>query len=105
MTAYNKVNGVYAANSHDLNTTVLRNEWGFNGVVMTDWTSTQKGCADNGMCMKAGNDLIMPGGKYYQKQLLKSLDAGEITDDDVRTCARNIINAILNSALAKEYPI
>ncbi|MEM9572074.1 MAG: glycoside hydrolase family 3 N-terminal domain-containing protein [Pseudomonadota bacterium] len=103
MTAYNKVNNVYAPNSHDLLTKVLRDEWGFDGVVMTDWTATNKGLADNGACMTAGNDLLMPGGKYYRKDLLRSLEAGEITDEDVRKCARNIITAILNSALSKEY--
>lgn len=103
MTAYNKVNGVYASNSHDLLTKVLRDEWGFDGVVMTDWTATNKGWADNGTCMTAGNDLLMPGGKYYQKDLLRALEAGEITEDDVRKCARNIVKAILNSALSKEY--
>lgn len=103
MTAYNKINGVYAPNSHDLNTKVLRDEWGFEGLVMTDWTSTQKGMADNGACMTAGNDLLMPGGKYYRKELLRSLEAGEITDEDLRKCARNIVRAILNSALYEEY--
>ena len=103
MTAYNKINGVYAPNSHDLNTKILRDEWGFDGVVMTDWTSTNKGLADNGACMTAGNDLLMPGGKYYRQELQRSLEAGEITDDDVRKCARNIVRAILGSQLSKEY--
>jgi len=102
MTAYNKINGVYAPNSHDLNTKVLRDEWGFEGVVMTDWTSTNKGLADNGACMTAGNDLLMPGGKYYRQELIGSLEAGEITDDDVRKCARKIVRAILGSQLSKE---
>lgn len=103
MTAYNKINGVYAPNSNDLNTKVLRDEWGFDGVVMTDWTSTNKGLADNGACMTAGNDLLMPGGKYYQEDLMQSLEAGEITDEDVRKCARNIVRAILSSQLSKEF--
>ncbi|MFK7915338.1 MAG: glycoside hydrolase family 3 protein, partial [Pseudomonadales bacterium] len=105
MTSYNKINGEYAPNSHDLNTKILRDEWGFNGVVMTDWTSTNKGLADNGACMTAGNDLIMPGGRYYRSELLRSLEEGEITEDDLRKCARNIVQAILNSALAQEYAL
>ena len=104
MSAYNKVNGVYTPNSHDLNTKVLRHEWGFSGVVMTDWFSTGKGYADNSECMTAGNDLIMPGGNYYKKQLLHGLKSGVITDEDLLRCARNIIKAILNSQLASEYP-
>jgi len=49
MTSYNKVNGVYSPNSHDLCTKALRNEWGFDGVVMTDWFSTNKGQALNAL--------------------------------------------------------
>jgi len=105
MTAYNKVNGVYASNSHDLNTKVLRNEWGFNGVVMTDWMATRKGWASNPEAMVAGNDLIMPGGKEYRKSLLEALNAGTIKDEDVRKCARNIVRVILESALAKEFSL
>ena len=71
---------------------------------MTDWFSTGKGYADNSECMTAGNDLIMPGGNYYKKQLLHGLKSGVITDEDLRRCARNIIKAILNSQLASEYP-
>lgn len=103
MTGYNKVNGVYASNSRDLNTKVLRDEWGFDGVVMTDWTATNKGMADNGMCMIAGNDLLMPGGKYYRNELKRSLKDGDISDEDIRKCARNIVKAILSSALSKEF--
>jgi beta-glucosidase len=73
MTSYNRVNGVYAPNSYDLCTKLLRNEWGFDGVVMTDWFSTNGGQADNGLCMTAGNDLIMPGGKGFQKKLIKAV--------------------------------
>jgi len=68
MTSYNKVNGVYTPNSYDLCTKVLRQEWGFNGVVMTDWFSTSKGCANNAIAMASGNDLIMPGGKADKKK-------------------------------------
>ena len=102
MTAYNKINGVYASNSHDLIAKVLRSEWGFKGVVMTDWMATRKGCASNAEAMLAGNDLLMPGGKAYKKSLLSALEAGTISDEDVRKCARNIVRAIVESALAQE---
>ena len=103
MTSYNKVNGVYAPNSHDLCTKALRCEWGFDGVVMTDWFSTNKGQADNGLALKAGNDLIMPGGGSFKKAILSSLKKGEITRTDLRRCCGNVIKSILNSAIQKEY--
>jgi beta-glucosidase len=97
MTSYNKVNGTYTPNSHDLCTKILRNEWGFEGVVMTDWFSTGKGLANNGLCMKAGNDLIMPGGKRFKKEILAELKKGTITEEDIRRCAANVLRSILYS--------
>jgi len=103
MTAYNKINGVYAPNSHDLCTKVLRSEWGFDGVVMTDWFSTSKGCADNAVCMQAGNDLIMPGGKREKKEILEGIKNKKITESDLKRCCANVLKAIFNSNIQKEY--
>jgi len=103
MTSYNKVNGVYSPNSHDLCTKVLRNEWGFDGVVMTDWFSTNRGQALNALAMKAGNDLIMPGGSYHKKALKKELDAGICSEEDLRRCCANVVKSIFSSATQQEY--
>ena len=103
MTSYNKVNGVYAPNSYDLCTKVLRNEWGFTGVVMTDWFSTNKGQADNTIAMKAGNDLIMPGGGSFKKEILQGVKSGKINVQDVYRCCANVVSAILRSAIQREY--
>lgn len=103
MTSYNKVNGVYAPNSHDLCTKLLRNEWGFDGVVMTDWFSTNKGQASSAVAMKAGNDLIMPGGSYHKKELLEGIQKGLATEEDLRRCCSNVIRSILDSATQREY--
>ena len=103
MTSYNKVNGVYAPNSHDLCTKVLRNEWGFDGVVMTDWFSTNRGQADNAIAMQAGNDLIMPGGVSFKKGILKGVKSGKIAEADVRRCCSNVVKAIFGSATQQEY--
>lgn len=103
MTSYNRINGVYAANSYDLCTKVLRNEWDFDGVVMTDWFSTNKGLASNAVAMHAGNDLIMPGGGYFKKEILQGVKNGDISEADVRRCCSNVIKAILNSSTQKEY--
>lgn len=103
MTSYNKVNGVYSPNSYDLCTKALRNEWGFDGVVMTDWFATNKGQALNALAMKAGNDLIMPGGSYHKKALLKELQEGICTEEDLRRCCANVVKSIFDSATQKEY--
>jgi len=103
MTSYNKINGVYAPNSYDLCTKVLRQEWGFTGVVMTDWFSTSKGCASSAVAMSAGNDLIMPGGKADKKEILAGVKSGLITEADVRRSCERVVKSIMDSALQKEY--
>ena len=103
MTSYNRLNGVYAPNSHDLCTKVLRQEWGFDGVVMTDWSSTQKGRASSAAALRAGNDLIMPGGSAYKKEILQALRANLIDEADLRRCCANVICSILDSAVQKSY--
>ena len=105
MTSYNRLNGVYTLNSHDLCTKVLRNEWGFDGVVMTDWGSTGKELANTALAIKAGNDLIMPGSGFDKKQLLAGLKNGTCTEEDLRRCAANLLRSIIYSDLAKEYKL
>ena len=102
MTSYNRVNGVYAPNSYDLCMKVLRFEWGFDGVVMTDWFSTSKGSGDTVLCMSAGNDLIMPGGKSYKKEIVTGVKRGIIKEEDVKRCCKRVVKAIFESALQKE---
>ena len=103
MTSYNKLNGVYTPNSYDLCTKVLRNEWGFTGVVMTDWYSTNPGQGDNALCMQAGNDLIMPGMWINKQQILLGLRTGKITKTDLRRCCGNVIRHILDSDIQRQY--
>ena len=94
MSSYNKLNGVYTSNSKDLLTHVLRNEWHFNGLVMTDWTTTAKGQSDPAMCMAAGNDLIMPGSENDKKRIKKAVLNGTLSTRDVNRCASNVLSAI-----------
>lgn len=103
MTSYNKVNGVYSPNSYDLCTQVLRREWNFDGVVMTDWFSTNKGQANNALAMKAGNDLIMPGTDGCKKEILNGIKSGLIKSEDLRRCCANVVKAIFDSAIQREY--
>ena len=102
MTSYNRINGVYAPNSHDLCTKVLRCEWGFDGVVMTDWDATGMGRGSSAAAMGAGNDLIMPGSGACKREILRGVRSGVITEQDVRRCCGRVIQAILNSAAQRE---
>jgi len=103
MTSYNKVNGIYAPNSYDLCTKALRNEWGFDGVVMTDWFSTNKGQGAKALAMKAGNDLIMPGTGGNKKEILNGIKNNVISQKDLRRCCARVVKSILDSATQKEY--
>lgn len=103
MTSYNRVNGVWSPNSYDLCTKVLRNEWGFTGVVMTDWFSTGGNKASNALCMRVGNDLIMPGSTKAKREILKAIKSGTISEADLRRCCANVVRAILESPTQREY--
>ena len=71
MTSYNRINGVHSANNYDLCTRAAREEWGFRGFIMTDWSTTNGGGSSAAKCIVAGNDLVMPG---------KNSDIQEIVD-------------------------
>lgn len=94
MSAYNKINGVYCANNEDLCTDILRREWGFDGIVMTDWLSTGKDRADEAKCLEAGVDLIMPGGKGTVKTLMKAYKDGRLSDAILRQSCGRVLNQI-----------
>ena len=95
MTSYNKVNGIYTANSHGLCTDILRSEWGFDGIVMTDWLSTGNDRADEAGCIEAGVDLIMPGGAGVVKALKKAFKEGRLSTEAVRHAAGRFLDQIL----------
>ncbi len=103
MTSYNRLNGVYTANSRDLCTKLLRGEWGFDGVVMTDWFSTGRGRGDPALAMWAGNDLIMPGTGAARTAILRGVQKGKISMADVARCCGNVVRAILDSETQREY--
>ena len=103
MTSYNKVNGTYVNNSHELLTKVLRNEWGFDGLVMTDWFATGKGLGSHSAAIEAGNDLIMPGGKGVVRELRAKLKSGELDGTALRRCAANVIRGVTESRIYQAY--
>ncbi len=103
MTSYNRLNGIYTPNSYDLCTKVLRCEWGFDGVVMTDWFSTNAGQGSNPGCIRAGNDLIMPGGRSFQLALRWALLTGKLSKEELRICCSRVVKSVLDSAIQREY--
>ena len=98
MTSYNLVNGVHAANNYDLCTELARKEWGFEGIIMTDWTTTWPG---NGSiphaCALAGNDLIMPGCQYDVDEILAALESGELPREAARENVARMIKVLLQT--------
>lgn len=102
MAAYNKVNGVYCTNNYDLLVKVLRNEWGYSGLVVSDWDSMR---AEREDCMKplsgdvqkapaAQCDLIMPGREDQVQALLFGVKEGTVQISDLRRSAVRILKII-----------
>ena len=99
MTSYNRINGVHAANSADLCTTVAREEWGFAGFIMTDWTTTNSGHGSSAAkCIRAGNDLVMPGTEGDRREIAEALEGkGEQSLDPQKleaSCVRLVYAAL-----------
>lgn len=98
MTSYNLLNGIHTANRRDLLTDILRNEWGFKGIVMTDWGTTDGkfnlgsyGKSSASQCIFAGNDLIMPGNTDDINNITDSVENGELKRADLEICAARIL--------------
>lgn len=92
MAAYNKINGVYCSENNHLLNEILKNEWGFNGFVMSDW-----GAYHSPIAYKNGLDLNTPGSKEDVKVLIASITAGTIQESDLNKPITNILKAILKS--------
>ena len=100
MCSYNKLNGIYTALDYNLQTGVLRNEWGFRDIVMTDWFATGHDESFDEHACKAGTDLIMPGIPLIRSKILKAYKRGEISACDIERSARRIIKLALESHTA-----
>lgn len=98
MSSYNFLNGVHAANNYMLCTNILRNEWGFDGFIATDWRTTvhDGSCTASG-CMRAGNDLNMPGFELDLRNLQKELAEGTLAIEDVKACVSRLVSVIWRS--------
>ena len=99
MSSYNYVNGIYTSESYDLLTTILRKEWGFKGIVMTDWFGGKDAVGQ----MKAGNDLLMPGTADQKKAITNAINNGTLDIKVLDENAARIVNYILGSPAYKNY--
>lgn len=99
MSSYNKINGTYTSESADLLTTLLRQEWGFKGLVMTDWYGGHDPVAQ----LKAGNDLLMPGTAAQTQAILGALKSGQLTPAQLDLNATRVLELVLKSPTFKGY--
>lgn len=93
MTSYNKLNGNYTANNVDLLKT-HREEWGFDGIVMSDWNVVREGGADAVQAIRAQNDLIMPGERKQIDMLCGAVENGSLSRVELERCAGRIPSII-----------
>lgn len=95
MSSYNLINGVHAANSKDLCTVIAREEWGFNGVIMSDWNTT---VPEDGSipwkCVGAGNDIIMPGNREDDENIREAYKTGKLSEEEIRECVGRILEMV-----------
>ncbi len=114
MSSYNLLNGIHTANARELLTAIAREEWGFEGVIMSDWLTTSSmgevfgksmkyAKSSAAMCIYAGNDLIMPGGEEDLTEILNSYYgrdeavAGIVTLRHLQECALRVLKTILKA--------
>lgn len=99
MSSYNKLNGKYTQQDRELLTDLLRTEWGFKGIVMTDWTMVRDIAAQ----VHAGNDLMEPGMPQQKTDLIKAVNEGKVSMEDVDVCVKRILQFIVRTPRFKGY--
>ena len=99
MTSYNYINGIYTSESKDLVTTILRDEWGYEGTVMTDWF----GGKDGAIQMWAGNDMLQPGKAEQFDSIVAGVKSGKLAEADLDRNVQRILNLIEKSPRYQGY--
>ena len=99
MSSYNILNGEYTQQSYDLLTTILRDEWGWDGIVMTDWGNK----AGTVKSVKAGNDVMEPGNQVEMERILEGVKSGEISMEEIDRNVRNMLEFIVKTPRFKGY--
>ncbi|MDX8339096.1 glycoside hydrolase family 3 C-terminal domain-containing protein [Draconibacterium sp. IB214405] len=99
MSSYNLLNGTYTSEEYDLLTSVLRNDFGFEGYVMTDWMGGKDPVAQ----MKAGNDLLMPGNQGQQDAIIKAVKEGALDEKVLDQNVERILNIVVKGPRFNGY--
>lgn len=99
MASYNRLNGPYTQQNYELLTTVLRDEWGFEGLVMTDW-GMKDGTVE---AVKAGTDLMEPGNEEEYTRVVAAVKDGRISMEEIDRNVRRVLELVLKSNTYKEY--
>ena len=103
MASYNKVNGEFSMGNHDLLTKILRDDWGFKGIVMTDWIGIREGLPTTRE-VHAGNDLMEPGQPAQTKEIIEGVKSGELDIKDVDRNVRRMLEYIVKTPSFLKYP-
>jgi beta-glucosidase len=99
MSSYNRLNGPYTQENRELLTTILRDEWGFNGIVMTDWTGIRNTAAQ----IQAGNDLMEPGNDAQIKDIIEKVNSGVLKEADLDICVKRILQYLVKTPAFRAY--
>ncbi|MBR6656402.1 MAG: glycoside hydrolase family 3 C-terminal domain-containing protein [Alistipes sp.] len=99
MTSYNNINGRHASEDRGLLETILRDEWGFEGLVVSDWG----GGYDAAKQIWAGNDLIEPGRYAEVKRIMNAVESGELSMADLDRCVRRVLELVVKSIRHNGY--
>lgn len=102
MSAYNKINGIYAQGNKDLLTNILRNDWGYKGIVETDWIGKREDLPVE-QEVAAGNDLMMPGYPAQVKDIVNAVKSGKLDVNDVDRNVRRMLEYIVKTPRFQRY--
>ena len=103
MASYNKINGEFSMGNRDLLTSILRDDWGFKGIVMTDWIGIRKGLPTITE-VQAGNDLMEPGQPAQVKEIVEGVNSGKLSMADVDRNVRRMLEYIVKTPSFNNYP-
>ncbi|MBR4700042.1 MAG: glycoside hydrolase family 3 C-terminal domain-containing protein [Prevotella sp.] len=103
MASYNKINGEFSMGNHDLLTKILRDDWGYKGIVMTDWIGIREGLPTISE-VHAGNDLMEPGQPAQVEEIIKGVKDGKLDITDVDRNVRRMLEYIVKTPSFLKYP-
>ena len=103
MSSYNQINGKYSMGNRDLLTSILREDWGYKGIVMTDWIGIRKGLTTVSE-VQAGNDLMEPGQKAQAEEIVAGVKNGTLSIEDVDRNVRRMLEYIVKTPSFRKYP-